>query len=192
MNIFSHLLALLLLTHWAGAASVTLSLPAATGHAGSTVSMPISVRDAQGMGAFQCDVLYPPFLLESTDVKPGTLPTGLFNHKVIEPGRLRIVMAGDSQNPVKGSGTLFDLQFKALPGAAAAPMPIILDRARAWEQNKDSLEMRVITENGSFMPGFDFAKYQWLLIGGGVAVLLLLVLIVRRKKKTPAAADSAN
>lgn len=183
----ARILALLLLAHCASAATVTLSLPAVSGSSGFTIPVALSVRDAQGMGAFQCDVLYPPNLLEATGVEPGTLPTGLFNHNVVEPGRLRILMAGDSQNPVKGSGTLFNLQFKVLPGETGAPMPLVLARARAWEQSKDSLEMRVIAENGSFATSLGISRNLWLLIGGGVILILLLLRVATRKKKALAA-----
>ncbi|MCX6901401.1 MAG: cohesin domain-containing protein [Verrucomicrobia bacterium] len=182
MTSLARIFALLLFAHCAHAASVTLSLPAVSGSSGFTIPVTLSVRDAQGMGAFQCDVLYPPNLLEATGVDPGTLPTGLFNHNVVEPGRLRIVMAGDPQNPVKGSGTLFNLQFKVLHGETGAPMPLILDRARAWEQTKDSLEMRVTTENGSFQVGFGLGQHKWLIIGAVATVILLLVILAWKKK----------
>ena len=182
MRLFVRLVAPLLLVQCVSAASVTLSLPTVSGVSGSTISVVLSVRDGQNMGAFQCDVLFPSTILEATGVEGGDLPTGLFDHRVVEPGRLRIVMAGDSQNPVKGTGTLFNLLFKILPGEASEPVPLIVDRARAWEQSKESLEMRVIVENGTIDRGVHESRNQWLFVGGGVVLLLSILLVAFRRR----------
>ncbi len=182
MRLFVRLVAPLLLVQCVSAASVTLSLPTVSGVSGSTISIGLSVRDAQNMGAFQCDILFPSTILEATGVEGGDLPTGLFDHRVVEPGRVRIVMAGDSKNPVKGSGKLFNLLFKILPGESSGPVPFIVDSARAWEQSKESLEMRVIVENGTIDRLAHKSWNQWILVGGGGVLILLILLIAFRRR----------
>ena len=192
-------------TSVAQAASVTVALPDVQAAPNSEVKVPIQVRGAQGMGPFQMDLTYDPVLLAVKTVSEGdSILVGLFDFNVVEPGRLRVVMTGDPKTPVRGDGELLVVTFQ-VHGEAGKSCTLGVDKARAWEQTNEGLDMRVAVEPGTFTvsppitgqaaavrpTGAATAGAPWLLIGVGLAVFIaaiVAILAVAMRRRKPAGA----
>jgi len=167
----------------AHAASVTLIAPTFQGVTGAEIKAPILVREAEGIGSLQMEVVYDPALLEPTEVEEGKmLPGAMLAFSVVEPGRLRIAAVGDPQKPVRGDGALAVVKFKVL-GPAGKQCPLTIEHAQAWEQTNEALDMLVSAEPGKFsIEGAGMPL--WVIVAAGVGLLtVLLFMMAARNRK---------
>lgn len=169
------------------AASVTVSIPDASGAEGASSSVPIVVKAAEGLGALQMSVTYDPTVLEPTDVEPGELLSGLVDFNITSPGVLRVAMA--TNQPINGEGEIIIMTFNVLGGSQST---LGLSDVRAWEQ-ATSFEMMVSGEPGSFTVSGGMPLWLIGLIGFIVlAAIVILVVKMRSGSKVPAPAPASQ
>ena len=165
------------------AASATLSIPAVKGAAGSTATVPIIVRSAEGLGALQFELAYDPLVAEPTAAEPGELVSGLVDFNVIAPGRARVAMA--TNQAVSGDGEIIVLSFAVRGGKETR---LTFHEVRAWEQ-ATSHEMMVTAEPGTLTVGgglpsdatLALLAAAFLLAMLAVTVAVVVWLVLRRK-----------
>jgi hypothetical protein len=158
------------------AASVTLVAPSGHGSVGTEFKAPIAARGAEGLGSFQMELVYDPALVQPLEVEEGTLVGGaMVAFNVIEPGRLRIAVAGNPRTPITGDGELLRVKFKLL-GKEGAEGLLKFENALAWEQTNDGFEMLVNTEPGKIT--IDRVGLPMWVIAAGIAGLIAVAAIV--------------
>lgn len=166
----------------AHAASVTLIAPNCQGVTGAEIKATIHVREAEGIGSLQMEVVYDPTLLEPTEVEEGKmLPGAMLAFNVVEPGRLRVAAVGDPQKPVRGDGELAVVKLKVL-GSAGKQCPLTIEHAQAWEQTNEALDMLVSVEPGKFsIEGAGMPL--WMIVAAGVGLLTVLVFMLAARNR---------
>ncbi len=168
--LFTCWLLLFLFTGFTTAASVTLVVPKVQSNVGNDYKVPIQIREAQGLGPCQFELVYDPAILELKTVNESNkLSIGLFDFNLLSPGRVKLVMTGTPDKPIQGDGELLILTFTVVASGNTA---LAIENARAWEQTPDAYEMLVKTENGELTAT---GGQSMLYIAG--AILLLLVVL---------------
>lgn len=177
------LMALGLLFHVGRAegASVAVALPDAVGAPDTEIDVPVTVRNAEGLGPFQFDLLFDPAVLAPTDVS-GDERVGLIDHNLVEPGRLRVAASGQPGQPIQGEATLVTVRF-TVAGAVGDHSSLDFEDFRAWEQSTEALDMLVTVESGSIAvqePGLEW----WMILIGALALLVAgaLAMVVRKRR----------
>jgi hypothetical protein len=178
----------------ARAATVTLNLPKVQGKSGETVEVPIGLKDAKGMSAFQAVMVYDPAVLELVSEggnvekafsKGKALPENALTHVAAgSAGRLAIVFVGGADAAkktmfsVQEDGTLGTLKFRVI-GKSGQKSALSLEKAEAFGLN--DMDMLVRSEAGEVgvVGGLPF---EWWWIALGVGVLIVLWLLMRRKE----------
>jgi hypothetical protein len=187
--LLSSWLLLFLLTGFATAASVTLVVPKVQSTVGNDSKVPIHIRDAQGLGPCQFDLVYDPAILELKAINESNkLSIGLFDFNLLSPGRAKLVMTGTPDKPIQGDGELLIVTFAVLTSGKSA---MAIENARAWEQTPDAYEMLVVTESGEltaaggqsllFIAGavlFLLGIFAWVLLRKGSASVIVRELIL--------------
>ena len=110
------------------------------------------------------------------------LPGAMLAFNVVEPGRLRVAIAGDPQKPVRGDGELAVVKFKVL-GAAGKQCPLSIEHAQAWEQTNEALDMLVKVEPGKFsIEGAGVPLWMIVAVGVGLLAVFVFMLAARNRK----------
>lgn len=166
-------------------ASVTLTLPEATGAPGSEVAVPIMVRNAEGLGPFQFDVVFDPAVLTPIGVADGSGgKVGLVDHNLVEPNRLSIAASGQPSQPIQDDGTLLLITF-AVSGELGDSSPLVFENPRAWEQSVEALDMFVSHEAGSFTVEEAGVPLWWFAAGAAALLLAGMLALALRKRGAP-------
>lgn len=166
------LLLFLLPPQTAEARSVTVLAGEAEVDAGSEVSVPVSVRDCEGLSGLSFNLRYQPDLLEFVDVVEGPLlREGLLEHQLQEPGLLKIDLLPDQT--ITGNGELLAVTFRAV-GEAGKTAELTLEQLLAADDL--TREMLVAAEHGKITvvpggPGL-MDVLAGLLVLGGVGFLV--------------------
>ena len=160
---------------------VKFSLTMGEGPAGSEVRFPINVSDANDLCGMQLDLRYDPEILEVQGVEKGQLMKGKslwLENNPDEPGRLRIAYVG--LDTISGDGELIQTIF-TVRGSNGQTSPLTLENVEAIKLiDTNQVELRVLTQDGTFTVG---GMPQWLwpaVIGGGALLLILLIAGVLR------------
>jgi LPXTG-motif cell wall-anchored protein len=169
------------------AAQVTLSLAKSAAPAAQTVKIPINAEVTAAAAAMQMDLLFDPGVLTFKQIENGPLLTSaLVEANVGAPGQLRIALTSNEE--IKGTGTLLNVEFEVQPGAPAA-VALRLDNARAWDQ-ANNLEMTVAAGGGEFSRTGP-SMLLWAFVAAGAVLLIALgFLVVRRRKGTQQPAEA--
>jgi hypothetical protein len=192
MKIFVRNWMIVCLALWASVArgsSVTVAIGTASGAAGKTVAIPVSVRGAQQLGAMRLDLRYDPAVLDVQKVEPGQpgFPAVNVSHHVATPGRVRLVMNASASESVSGDGELFRVIGTA-KGASGASCELAVDAVRAWDNTRpDALpaEMLVTVEPGRFTvaaPGLSPGLLAAIVLAAAVGLLLALFAVKRARR----------
>lgn len=161
------------------AAQVTLSVAKSAAPAAQTVKIPINAEVTGAAAAMQMDLIFDPKVLTFKRIESGpVLTSALVEANVGAPGQLRIALTSNEE--IKGTGTLLDVEFEVQPGEPAA-VALRLDKARAWDQ-ANNLEMTVAAGGGEFSRTGP-SLLLWAFVAGGVALLIALILVVLRRRK---------
>ncbi|MGE3842638.1 MAG: cohesin domain-containing protein [Vicinamibacterales bacterium] len=174
-------------TLWA--APVVISGESADASPAQDVVVPISVRDAQGLGAVQFHVLYDAQVLEWKDAAlAGDAGTGVVDAKVVSPGRVRIALIL-GENGLQGQRRLLDTHFTVLAQSNASSA-IDITAARAWTQ-QDIAELLVETQPGRVqIVSRSALPLLWIGLTLAVVVGLAILMLLRRRRGGPTVAGS--
>jgi hypothetical protein len=132
------------------------------------------------------DLVYDPALVQPLEVEEGTLVGGaMVAFNVIEPGRLRIAVAGNPRTPIAGDGELLCVKFKLL-GKEGAEGLLKFENALAWEQTNDGFEMLVKTEPGKITIN-RVGLPMWVVAAGiaGLIAVAAIVFLAKRRSMGP-------
>lgn len=157
------------------AATMMIEVGSPTAPPGSTVEVPISIGDAEGLGSLQFDLKFDPSLLEpaETPVRAGAdLPGAMIEANASEPGTLRVALI--SGEPVAGSGEILLVTF-AVRQEAAGVTAVTPTAVRAWDHSSN-LDMLVESSPGRVTIASKPPLHLWL--GAGAAVVVLAVVLV--------------
>jgi hypothetical protein len=168
-----------LATGLAQGASVTIAGGSVAGGAGASVTLPISVQGAQGLGALQMEFTYDPAVLEAVSVEEGALLAGaMVESKIGQAGRVPVALVAGK--PISGDGELLKVRFRVLGAAGCA---VGIEKARAWDQSTPPLDMLVTVQPGAVtVAAAGTPVWMYGAIGGGAVVLAGLVWAVARKR----------
>lgn len=173
--------------------TVTVTVADVTVQAGDQVDVPIVVKGAVGMSAFQALLTYDPKVLEfsneSADVLRGEIvpSNAIMQVQTTVPGRLPIIFLGGADAAsqqvfaVQADGTLVTIRFKVI-GAAGETTKFGLERAEAFQVSE--MDLMVETQAGQLTiasSGIEF-QWWWLAVASGVVGLLLLIVWFRGGK----------
>jgi hypothetical protein len=181
VSLFFAAIMLLPLAGFVHADQIVLSVADETGSVDSTTDVAIEVRDPQGLGAVQFDLIYDPDIVEPEAVEAGEDVSALVDYNIVVPGTLRVAAA--SNEPIEEDGTLAVVTFMVL---AEGETDLDIELAEAWEQ-ETSYVMPIAVEGGSISATSD--GLGWLLAMCGcptlfvVVVVLLVVRWWRRRKE---------
>jgi hypothetical protein len=185
---------LLILTCCGGAmaqpAAMKISAPRVEAATGSEVAVPLSLKEANSVGAVHLELTYDPSMLEFRSVSKGALFSGnaMLDSNGNNPGRLIVGLV--SLEPVQGDGVAATARF-FVKGSAGGTSPLRLQNLRAWE-NKNHTEQLVQGEEGLLTvtaaaagSGLSLQNQNLMpwLIAGGATVIALVMLIVMLKSR---------
>ena len=143
MKMLGVLAGLCLLAIAAPAAGLSLGIADASGSTGSTVDVPVTVQEAQNIGALDIGIMYDPEVLSVVSVEKGSLVRGMFVSNTGTPGILTLGMI-DTQG-MTGSGPVAVVRFR-VTGAARTESPLEFLEVLAYDlTSHDPLAM---TQNG--------------------------------------------
>ena len=182
----------------ASAATVSLKVEAIEG-SGSSIEIPISTGQCEGLGALQFDLTYDPTVVKPESVEAGSaLSSGLVEFEVKTPGLLGIALI--SSAAVNESGELLKVRFKRVAAEGGSTALGITGEA-AWDY-ENNLEMLVTTEAGSLsltpgIPATGLLPSSGLkvpLVIGGIVLLVVILIfaMARRGKKTQTTAAARD
>jgi hypothetical protein len=133
------LLAGLLLVPCVSAVQSVISVPYMNASPGSEITIPVSIQDANGIGALLFNIRYGTLLLTYVSTEPGTLkPDAVVEAREITPGVVEIGVI-DSKG-ITGSGTVAQMKFKVTgdPGSSTSMNLAVLE---AYDATSKSLNI---------------------------------------------------
>jgi len=153
----------------------------------STISLPLELSDARGLGSLQFDVNYDPTALSPTAarVEAGADHGGVMvESNVVSPGTLRVALI--SGEPINGGGQLLTLGFTVRADAPNTSR-IALVELQAWDHG-NSLHMLATGVDGTVTVTArqKISRMQLAAVAMGAFVILLTLIIVgkaRRKRR---------
>jgi len=170
----------------AGGQTVQLAAPTIEAKPGEEFVIPISFRNAPGLGAIEFDLCYDREVLEAVAVEQGPLAQGMLAEvRTTVPGFVLAAFAA-GQGGAKGDGIILNVTFRA-KGEAGATARLSFEKVRAW-RGDDDYEVAVELREGKVTV---VSALPWPLIGavaGGAVVVLLVLLAITRKRTGPARA----
>jgi hypothetical protein len=172
-------------------ASVTVVLPQVKGTSDAEVTVPVRVKEAGGLGPLQMELLFDSQQLQFLKAMEGSgFGIGLFDFNLLEPGRVRLVMTGDPNKPIKGDGELFTVTFRA-KAAAHGSSALTAELIRAWEQTPEAHDMRVTVEVGS-VEITSQGQPAWLIALGAASLILVLLWFARMLREQRRTSNKRN
>lgn len=163
--------------------AIVLSVEQAEGTAGSRVTVPIVVEDAERLGPVQFVLKYDPAVLRVEDVGRGSLArAAMVHHELPEPGTLRVALI--TEGAMDGDGNLVDVEFEVLASNQISRLE--LENARAWEW-QSLAELIVDTRAGTFVATGPLWTSRTGLAVAGLFVMVIVVLLAGRRRRVSAA-----
>lgn len=184
------LLLFLLPAQVAQARAVTVAITTTEAPQNAEVTIPVLVRDCEGLSGLSFNLRYDPEVLEFVGLTAGPLlQKGLLEHRLEEPGLLQIDLLPDQT--ITGDGELLTVRFRAA-GAAGATSELALEQLLAADDA--TREMLVTAEQGQITvrpasPGLLDALIGLLVLGG--IAFLVWQLVRRRTARSPLAPEPA-
>jgi len=133
---------------------------------GSEVTLPVSIKGAQDLGAFQFEMLFDEEILEIVNVTRGSgMPPVLLDFNVVRPGLLRVALAGSES--IDGD-TRIDVRIRGLATGSGA---LELQEVKGWALTTG---YELLTEA---RPGYITIIAGSPISGTLIAVILVLILI---------------
>ena len=146
---FPALLLVAYLPQSASARTVAVSVGTARASAGDSATVPVVVRDCEGLSGLECELRYDTRLLEFIELTAAPLlQDSVLVHEEIEPGVLKVGLVADQT--ITGNAELFSLKFRAT-GEAGSTAGIELARLLATDEQ--TREMLVNLEDGRVLIG---------------------------------------
>ncbi|MFQ6091288.1 MAG: cohesin domain-containing protein [bacterium] len=94
-------------------------------------TFPITFENADGIIAAEFRLTYHPEILTAVEVRTTELSAGFYLEYKIDPGEIRVAMAGDS--PMSGSGAIVEIEFKTKSGETDLEIYIKINEQLWWE-----------------------------------------------------------
>ena len=146
---------------------------------GSEVTLPVSIKGARDLGAFQFEMLFDEEILEIVNVTRGSgMPPVLLDFNVVRPGLLRIALAGSE--PIDRD-TRIDVRIRGLAAGSGA---LELQEVKGWalttgyELLTEAMPGQVTVTAGSPISGTLIAVILMLIV---IAVIVLLLRMRKSK-----------
>ena len=178
------LLLFLLPAQVAQARAVTVAITTTEAPKNTEVTVPVQVRDCEGLSGLSFNLRYDPEVLQFVELTAGPLlQQGLLEHQLEEPGLLQVDLLPDQT--ITGDGELLTIRFRAA-GAAGATSELALEQLLAADDA--TREMLVTAEQGQITvrpanPGLLDVLIGLLVLGG--IVFLVWQLMRRRTARSP-------
>lgn len=150
---------------------------------GSETVMPISIMGAQDLGALQFELVYDEQILEIVNINNGPgMPPVLLDFNVVEPGLLRVALAGSE--PIEGD-TRLEVH---LLGLAAGSGTIQFQEVQAWEL-ATGYEMLTESRSGQVIVSTGLPVSKTLIAVVLILFLITIAVIIIQKRKGKASSD---
>jgi len=128
-----------------GADAPTVSLPDSDGVPGSNITVPLNLDNAHDVFSGKVTLVYDSSILTATGVSAGTMAPAIMAHQAFSIGKIAIAFA--SADPINGSGTLINIDFKVLDTAPNGYKVVLGLSDCQFNEN----ELLPITVHGSFV-----------------------------------------
>jgi len=143
------------------AADMTVGIADITGASGSSIDIPILVKDAQNLGSVDISVTYDPSVLNVISVEKGSANKGMISSKTDVPGVVSIGIVDAAG--IMGSGDIAVMRCK-IAGAANTVSPLTITSVKAYDA-KTFNDIKTIKSSGTLtvkgkglgVPGFEAA-----------------------------------
>lgn len=164
-----------------------------------TIETPVIVQGqgAEGVSAFQAEIVYDPSILNVSDVLPGALFDGLVDFNVMEPGKAKVALA--TTQSISGDGEILRIVSEVLSGEETM---ITLDKCQAWGEEGQELAIDVASDVQEDLQNVARAQslasklvpliVMGVFLLGLVAVGVILFLVFRARKPRPGRALPAR
>ena len=163
------------------AEQVEVTVSNAQGSNGSTIEVPIMIRNADDVGSMDIVMTYDPTILEVDSITKGDLNQGMISSDTDTSGILSIAIA--DQDGITGDGEISIVSFTVMNETGSSPL--VLEEVYVYDIN--GLEIDASAQGGTFTvtklesdpkaesPGFELMV---LLLG-----IICIILIFRGRKK---------
>ena len=143
------------------AADMAVSIADVSGASGSSIDIPILVKDAQNLGSVDISVTYDPSVLNVISVEKGSANKGMISSKTDVPGVVSIGIVDAAG--ITGSGDIAVMRCKIV-GAAITVSPLTITSVKAYDA-KTFNDIKTIKSSGTLtvkgkglgVPGFEAA-----------------------------------
>ncbi len=168
---------------------LTVGVGSATGAPGQEVDIPVTLTEANNLGALELVLTYDPAVLEAKSAERGSLLGGnaLVEYYANPSGRLAVTLV--CQDAVTGDGAVVRAHF-LVKGGQGQKSALQLESVRAWD-GKTHLDFLVTTAAGEFTVAGSW-PWWWIAGGVGTVVLMLLLVLAAARRTRPAAAAASQ
>jgi len=133
-----------------GGKAAELAVPNVVGSPRDRITVPISIKNADGVIAAEITLKYDSNVLTATEVSRASLTKDyLIAYRIIE-GKIKIALAGDE--PLKNDGTLISISFDVNESARTGDSPLELEHV---ELNEGSIACKVTSGIFSMITGVE-------------------------------------
>jgi len=160
--------------------ALLMSIPETTGYVGKCVTIPVEMKDADGIGSIELTITYDTSMLDFKKVEKGGLTKGLVSYNASQPGSITIGLV-DSTG-ITGTGNVLLITFEVLKEGNTT---VSLSDVNAYDvdtyatvdvETTDGVVIAVIGGETNNQSGFEMI----LLI---TAFMLVTVLVYRKTRK---------
>ncbi len=162
----------IMLSATASAASVSIGIADEQGLAGSTVSVPVTVSGASGLGGLDFVLAYDPDVLSPVNVSAGSLCKGIIESNTSIPGLISVSMA--DPDGMNDTGDVAIILFSVI-GAPDRMSDLILSNIQAFDAATLG-EIPVTAANGTFTVRSAAAGVSPAPSGGEALIMSLIAL----------------
>ncbi len=130
----------------AEAATPQVTMADASGTQGSTITVPVTVSGASGLGSMDLIITYDPAVLTVASVDKGTLNKGMLSTNTSAPGLIALSLVDPAG--MSGSGDVAMITFNVI-GNASQASPLTVQTVQAYDAGT-FLDTPVTISSGSF------------------------------------------